>query len=95
MSRNFLVTAVATVSLVAFSASGFAEEVIKGSKSDTSDRMGGGGGAKGAGGVAKTKTVKRSKSNGSERMGGGGGVRSGGGAPAMTKNLNSSRSNKQ
>ncbi len=46
MSRNFLVTAVAAASLVAFSASGFAQEAIKSSKSDTSDRMGGGGGAR-------------------------------------------------
>jgi uncharacterized protein YdeI (BOF family) len=69
MSRNFLVTAVAAVSLVAFSASGFTEEAIKGSKSDTSDRMGGGGGAKGAGGAAKTTTVKRSKSNTSDPHG--------------------------
>ena len=87
MSRNFLVTAVAAVSLVAFSASGFTEEAIKGSKSDTSDRMGGGGGAKGDGGAAKTTTVKRSKSNTSDRMGGGGG-RSGGSAPAGAINLN-------
>lgn len=91
MSSNFLVTAVAAVSLVAFSASGFTEEAIKGSKSDTSERMGGGGGVR-TSGAAKTTTVKSSKSNGSERMGGGGG-RSGGGAAAKAKNLNTSRSN--
>ena len=55
MSRNFLVTAVAAASLVAFSASGFAQEAIKSSKSDTSDRMGGGGGAKGAGALPRRK----------------------------------------
>ena len=56
MSRNFLVTAVAAASLVAFSASGFAQEAIKSSKSDTSDRMGGGGGAKGAGALPRRKS---------------------------------------
>jgi hypothetical protein len=53
---------------------------------NTSDRMGGGGGGKGA--TAKT-TVKSSKSNTSDRMGGGGGK--GGANKAI--NLNSSRSN--
>ena len=48
---------------------------VKSSKSNTSDRMGGGGG-KGA--AARTTTVKSSKSNTSDRMGGGGGR--GGGA---------------
>jgi hypothetical protein len=43
---------------------------VKSSKSNTSDRMGGGGGKGSAG---KTTTVKSSKSNTSDRMGGGGG----------------------
>jgi hypothetical protein len=42
---------------------------VKSSKSNTSDRMGGGGGARGAGGTARTTTVKSSKSNTSDRMG--------------------------
>jgi hypothetical protein len=41
-----------------------------------SDRMGGGGGGKGAAGVT---TVKGAKSNSSDRMGGGGGTKAGGG----------------
>jgi uncharacterized protein YdeI (BOF family) len=49
-------------------------------KSNTSDRMGGGGGGKGAAGVT---TVKSSKSNTSDRMGGGGG---GKGAAGVTSN---------
>jgi hypothetical protein len=59
---------------------------VKSSKSNTSDRIGGGGGG-GQGSTAKTTTVKSSKSNTSDRMGGGGGSK-----PAKT-NLNSSRSN--
>jgi hypothetical protein len=42
---------------------------VKSSKSNSSDRMGGGGGK---GSAAKTTTVKSSKSNTSDRMGGGG-----------------------
>ncbi len=42
---------------------------VKSSKSNTSDRMGGGGGK----GSARATTVKSSKSNTSDRMGGGGG----------------------
>ena len=48
---------------------------VKSSKSNTSDRMEGGGGGRGA---ARATTVKSSKSNTSDRMGGGGG-RGGGG----------------
>jgi hypothetical protein len=44
---------------------------VKSSKSNTSDRMGGGGG-KGA--ASRATTVKSSKSNTSDRMGGGGGI---------------------
>lgn len=46
-----------------------AATTVKSSKSNTSDRMGGGGGKKAAG----RTTVKSSKSNTSDRMGGGGG----------------------
>jgi hypothetical protein len=49
---------------------GPAATTVKGSKSNSSDRMGGGGGGKGAAGVT---AVKGSKSNSSDRMGGGGG----------------------
>ena len=94
MSRGFV--AAVTAACVAFAPcalvleSAQAEPVtVKSSKSNTSDRMGGGGGA---GGAAKTTTVKSSKSNTSDRMGGGGGVR-GGGALDKSINLNSSRSN--
>jgi|GraSoiStandDraft_44_1057316.scaffolds.fasta_scaffold1289602_1 hypothetical protein len=66
-----------------------ATTTVKSSKSNTSDRMGGGGGTHGA---ARATTVKSSKSNTSDRMGGGGGAKgAGGGAKAI--NLNSSRSN--
>jgi hypothetical protein len=57
-------------------------------KSDTSNRMGGGGGT-GKGATARTTTVKSSKSNTSDRMGGGGGK----GGAKRSKNLNSGRSN--
>ena len=65
---------------------------VKSSKSNTSDRMGGGGGR---GTAARTTTVKSSKSNTSDRMGGGGGAKGGGGGGGAAKaiNLNSSRSN--
>ena len=46
-----------------------AATTVKSSKSNTSDRMGGGGGK----GKAGRTTVKSSKSNTSDRMGGGGG----------------------
>jgi opacity protein-like surface antigen len=88
MSRGFL--AAVTAACVAFAPcalvleSAQAEPVtVKSSKSNTSDRTGGGGG-----GAARTTTVKSSKSNTSDRMGGGGGVRAGGAV-----DLNSSRSN--
>jgi hypothetical protein len=58
----------------------------KSGKSNTGDRMGGGGGGKGAAGVT---TVKSSKSNSSDRMGGGGG---GKGAAGVTT-VKSSKSN--
>jgi len=95
MSRRFI--AAVTAACVAFAPclvldSAQAEPVtVKSSKSNTSDRMGGGGGAKAAG-VSRTTTVKRSKSNTSDRMGGGGGAR-GGGVLDKTIDLNSSRSN--
>ena len=59
---------------------------VKGSKSNSSDRMGGGGG-KGA--AARATTVKSSKSNTSDRMGGGGGKR----AAARATTVKSSKSN--
>jgi hypothetical protein len=97
MSRGFV--AAVTAACVTFAPcvlmleSAQAEPVtVKSSKSNTGDRMGGGGGTKGAGGVAKTTAVKSSKSNTSDRMGGGAGVR-GGGALEKTLDLNSSRSN--
>jgi hypothetical protein len=61
---------------------------VKSSKSNTSDRMGGGGGKAGA--AARTTTVKSSKSNTSDRMGGGGGKA---GAAAKTTTVKSSKSN--
>jgi hypothetical protein len=91
MWRGFL--AAVTAACVAFAPCAFvlvdsaqAATTVKGSKSNGSERMGGGGGH------GQTKKVKSIKSNSSDRMGGGGGVR-GGGAPANTIKLNSSRSN--
>jgi hypothetical protein len=55
-------------SSVAFASLSHAETTVKGSKSNSSDRMAGGGGGKGAAGVT---TVKGSKSNSSDRMGSG------------------------
>jgi len=90
MPRSFALPFLATIFLVApvalptsfapatapgFSGSAQAGTTVKSSKSNTSDRMGGGGGSKG---TARTTTVKSSKSNSSDRMGGGGG--GGGGA---------------
>jgi hypothetical protein len=57
-------------SSVAFANLSYAETTVKSGKSNSGDRMGGGGGGKGAAGVT---TVKGSKSNSSDRMGGGGG----------------------
>ena len=86
MSHRFL-TAVLTAASVVFATHAYAEPTtVKGSKSNSSDRMGGGGGVK-TPGVAKTTTVKGSKSNTSDRMGGGGG-HSGGSAPVGAINLN-------
>jgi hypothetical protein len=92
MSRGLL--AALTAVCVAFAPCGLvrtdpaqAEPVmVKSSKSNSSDRMGGGGGRS----VAHTQKVKSSKSNSSDRMGGGGGGRTvGGGAVDKAINLNS------
>jgi hypothetical protein len=88
MSRNFPVAALAAACLVAFGFSNSTQAeptTVKSSKSNSSERMGGGGGH------GRSAKVKISKSNNSERMGGGGGVSHG---PAGVINLNSSRSNK-
>jgi hypothetical protein len=69
MSYRLLLGAL-MASSVAFATPSCAETVVKSGKSNTSDRMGGGGGGKGAAGVT---AVKSSKSNSSDRMGGGGG----------------------
>ena len=69
MSIRYLTVAL-MASSVAFANLSHAETTVKGSKSNSSDRMGGGGGGKGAAGVT---TVKSGKSNSSDRMGGGGG----------------------
>jgi hypothetical protein len=69
MSCRLLIVALMASSL-AFATQSCAETVTKSSKSNTGERMGGGGGGKGAAGVT---TVKSSKSNSSDRMGGGGG----------------------
>ena len=69
MSYRLLITALMAAS-VGFATQSYAETTVKSSKSNTSDRMGGGGGGKGAAGVT---AVKSSKSNTSDRMGGGGG----------------------
>ena len=78
------------VACITFTTHSFAEPAtVKNSSSNISDRMGGGGGTKGA---ARTTTVKSSKSNTSDRMGGGGGAKGAGGA-AKTINSNSGRPN--
>jgi hypothetical protein len=69
MSCRLLTVALMASSIV-FATQSHAETVIKSGKSNSSDRMGGGGGGKGAAGVT---TVKSGKSNSSDRMGGGGG----------------------
>lgn len=76
------VVAPALSALAQFSPSGFggAGQATGQGKSNTTDRMGGGGG-KGA--TARTTTVKSSKSNTSDRMGGGGGTKAGGAANRM------------
>lgn len=85
MSRNFLVMAVAAVSLVAFSAAGFAEETttVKGdsNKGQVAPDVVGALRHKGAG----TTTVNGSESN-ADRMGGGGGH-------GQTKKVKSIKSN--
>jgi hypothetical protein len=59
-------------------------------KSNTSDRMGGGGGAKAAGGTARMGGGGGTKAGGGvNRMGGGGGAK----GAQRSRNLNSSRSN--
>jgi hypothetical protein len=65
-----LLTLALMASSVAFANLSYAQTTLPSGKSNTSDRMGGGGGGKGAAGVT---TVKGSKSNSSDRMGGGGG----------------------
>jgi hypothetical protein len=85
MSRGFL--AAVTAACVAFAPCALVlvdpaqaeATTVYGSKSNTSDRMGGGGGH------GQTKKVKSIKSNSSDRMGGGG-VR-GSGSPAGVINL--------
>jgi hypothetical protein len=69
MSYRLWTAALITAGAV-FATQSYAETTVKNSKSNTSDRMGGGGGGKGAAGVT---TVKSGKSNSSDRMGGGGG----------------------
>jgi hypothetical protein len=69
MSTHYL-TVVLVASSVAFANLSYAQTTLPSGKSNTSDRMGGGGGGKGAAGVT---AVKSSKSNSSDRMGGGGG----------------------
>jgi hypothetical protein len=70
MSTRYLTVAL-MASSIAFANVCYAQMTLPGSgKSTASDRMGGGGGGKGAAGVT---TVKSSKSNTSDRMGGGGG----------------------
>jgi hypothetical protein len=68
MSTRTLTVALMASSL-AFASLSYAT-TVKSGKSNSSDRMGGGGGGKGAAGVT---TVKSGKSNSSDRMGGGGG----------------------
>jgi hypothetical protein len=65
-----LLTVALMASSVAFANLSYAQMTLPSGKSNTSDRMGGGGGGKGAAGVT---AVKSSKSNSSDRMGGGGG----------------------
>jgi hypothetical protein len=69
MSIHYLTVAL-MASSVAFANLSHAQTTVPVGKSNSSDRMGGGGGGKGAAGVT---TVKGSKSNSSDRMGGGGG----------------------
>ena len=94
MSRKFLIPTLAIAFLAApLAISGDAAQAegatrattVKSSKSNTSDRMGGGGGK----GTARATTVKSSKSNTSDRMGGGGGR--GGGLAGCTSTRSPSR----
>jgi hypothetical protein len=85
MSYRLLTVAVITAGAV-FATPSYAQLTVNPSGSNTSDRMGGGGGGKGAAGMT---TVKSSKSNTSDRMGGGGG---GKGAAGVTA-VKSSKSN--
>ena len=88
MSRGFLAAvtaacvAFAPCALVLVDSAQARDCCVRGTKSNGSFRMGGGGGH------GQTKKVKSIKSNSSDRMGGGGGVR-GGGAPANTIKLDS------
>jgi hypothetical protein len=65
-----LLTVTLIVAGAVFATQSIAQTTLNTGKSNTTDRMGGGGGGKGAAGVT---TVKSSKSNTSDRMGGGGG----------------------
>jgi hypothetical protein len=97
-----MLLAVVTTAFVMTPGSAWAQFNMPGFGGST-DRMGGGGGGKGA--TGKAATVKSSKSNTSDRMGGGGGTKAGGTAAnrmgggggakggANRTNLNSSRSN--
>jgi hypothetical protein len=69
MSYRLLTVALITAGAVLATQS-YAAKNLNTSRSNVTDRMGGGGGGKGAAGVT---TVKSSKSNSSDRMGGGGG----------------------
>jgi hypothetical protein len=77
MSYRLLTVALITAAAM-FATQSYAAKNLNTSRSNISDRMGGGGGGKGAAGVT---TVKSSKSNSSDRMGGGGG---GKGATGLT-----------
>jgi hypothetical protein len=69
MSTRTLIVAL-MASSVAFASLSYAQTTLPGGSPNSGERMGGGGGGKGAAGVT---TVKSSKSNTSDRMGGGGG----------------------
>jgi hypothetical protein len=103
MARKILIAGLAAACVVAFAPQAMAQFIfpgaggsgdparsttVKSSKSNSSDRMGGGGGGKGA--TSRATTVKSSKSNTSDRMGGGGG---GKGATSRATTVKSSKSN--
>jgi hypothetical protein len=100
-SSGMLLVVAATVFVIA-PGSALAQFNMPGFGGST-DRMGGGGGGKGA--TGKAMTGKGSTSNTSDRMGGGGGAKAGGaaanrmgggggkGSASRGRNLNTSRSN--